>query len=83
MPPIPVDQVSDYVRKLLSARKVADRYSIHIRSISRWIARGVIPPPSEIIASRRYWYSDVLDEADRKRTCEAGQATKAHHTSSP
>ena len=72
MPPIPVDQVSTYHRHLLSARRVADRYSIHIRSISRWVAKKVIPPPDEIINDRRYWYAESLDAADRRRTVEAG-----------
>ena len=80
MPPVPKDQISTYARQLLSARRVADRYSIHIRSIARWVARSVIPPPSEVIASRRYWYADVLEAADRRRTVEAGnKAAAANH----
>lgn len=80
MPKVPVDQVSTYYRQLLSARRVADRYSIHIRSLSRWIKRKVIPPPDGIICERRYWYSDNLDAADRRRTLEAGKGATAHHT---
>ena len=41
---------------------------------------GVIDPPSEVIASRRYWYADVLEAADRRRTVEAGnKAAAANH----
>ena len=76
---IPEDQISTYHRKLLSARKVADRYSIHIRSISRWVDKGVIPAPDAIILSRRYWYADKLDAADRKRTIEAGAESRSNH----
>jgi hypothetical protein len=83
MPPIPPDQVSTYYRRLLSARRVADRYSIHIRSIARWVARGVIPPPDETILSRRYWYVETLDAADRKRTVEAGTRTQPAHSPTP
>ncbi len=72
MPPVPKDQVSTYARRLLSARRVADRYSIHIRSLARWVARKVIPPPDEIINDRRYWYDTTLDQADRDRTRKAG-----------
>ena len=64
-------QTPFYVQ-LIPARAVAGRYGIHLRSVSRWVARGVIPPPSEIINNRRYWHPDVLDAADRRRTIEAG-----------
>ena len=68
MPPIPKEQVS----RVLPARAVADRYGVHLRSITRWVARGVIPPPDQIIVGRRYWLSKTLEEADRRRTIEAG-----------
>ena len=80
MPPVPKDQVSTYVRQLLSARRVADRYSVHIRTLARWTTRKVIPPPDEIINGRRYWYAENLDAADRRRTLEAGKGATAHHT---
>jgi hypothetical protein len=72
MPPIPVEQVSPYVQRLLiSARTVASRYGVHLRSISRWVARGVIPPPDQVINARRYWFLETLEQADRRRTIEA------------
>ena len=73
MPKVPQDQVSTYARRLLSARRVADRYSVHIRTLARWTARGVIPPPDEVIAGRRYWHEHELEAADRRRTIEAGK----------
>jgi hypothetical protein len=60
------------LKRLISARGLASRYGIHLRSISRWIARGVIPPPDQIICDRRYWYVETLDAADRARTVAAG-----------
>jgi hypothetical protein len=72
MPNVPIDQVSTYTRRLLTSRRVADRYSIHIRSVERWVSAGVIPPPDETINGRKYWYEDSLDQADRQRTVEAG-----------
>jgi hypothetical protein len=79
---VPEEQTSTYARQLLSARRVADRYSIHIRSIARWVVRGVIPQPDETICGRRYWYAASLDAADRRRTVEAGKAiTASNHTS--
>jgi hypothetical protein len=79
MPPVPEDQVSTYVRRLLSARRVADRYSIHIRSIARWVSRKIIPPPDMVINDRRYWYEANLDAPDRRRTIEAGKGTATNH----
>lgn len=60
-----------YVRCLLPARAVATRYGVHLRSISRWVSRGVIPPPDEVINARRYWLLETLERADRRRTLEA------------
>jgi len=72
MSKIPADQVSPYGPHLIPARAVADRYGIHLRSISRWIERAVIPPPDQIINDRRYWFLATLEQADRRRTVEAG-----------
>ena len=68
MPPIPKEQVS----RVLPARAVADRYGVHLRSITRWVARGIIPKPDVTICGRRYWDPETLAQADRQRTVEAG-----------
>ena len=74
MPSVPATQVSPHEQRLIPARAVADRYGVHLRSISRWIARGVIPPPDAIILDRRYWHHESLEKADRERTIEAGRS---------
>ena len=54
----PVEQTSPHelrLKRLISARGLATRYGIHLRSVARWVARGVIPPPDQIICDRRYW----------------------------
>jgi hypothetical protein len=73
MPPMPLDQVPPYgpARRLIPSRAVAERYSVHLRSIARWMARGVIPPPDQVINGRHYWFLETLEEADRQRTIEA------------
>ena len=73
---IPPGQISPHETRLASARAVADRYGIHLRSVSRWVARGVIPPPDAIILDRRYWRLETLEQADRERTVEAGRSRK-------
>ncbi len=80
MPPIPINQVSPYARRLLPARKVAERYQVHLGSVARWVARGVIPPPTTTINRRHYWDIDELDEADRAR---AKTAVKGRPVKSP
>ena len=74
MPPIPDTQVSPRETRPIPARGVADRYAINLRSVSRWVARGVLPPPDLVILDRRYWYLDTLETADRERTIEAGRS---------
>jgi hypothetical protein len=85
MPRIPAEQISPYEQRLVPARGVASRYGIHLRSIARWVARGVIPPPDQVICDRRYWYVEALDQADRRRTIEAGAKGQAasHHSPAP
>jgi hypothetical protein len=66
-------------RRLLSARGVASRYGVHLGSLSRWIASGVIPPPDTYINRVRFWFVESLDAADRRRAAEhaAGKAKTA------
>jgi len=74
MPPLPLDQAPPYgapARRLIPSRAVAERYGVHLRSVARWMARGVIPPPDQTINGRHYWYLETLEEADRQRTIQA------------
>jgi hypothetical protein len=66
-----------YFRRLIPARAVADRYGVHLRSISRWVDRGVIPRCDEVINNRRYWLLETLERADRRRTIEAAAANQS------
>jgi hypothetical protein len=78
--PIPPDQLSPFglasSRRLVQARGVATRYGIHLGSVSRWIARGVIPPPDLILNDRRYWYLASLESAERRNAVEHAGARK-------
>jgi hypothetical protein len=84
MPRIPIEQTSPYGPRLVPARGVAERYGVHLRSVSRWVARGVIPPPDQVINDRRYWFLETLERADRRRTIEsAAQKTAARPQPAP
>jgi hypothetical protein len=63
-------------RHLIQARAVATRYNVHLGTLWRWIDKGVIPPPDQIIQTRRYWYLDSLEAADRRRTIESAGRTR-------
>ena len=73
---IPADQVAPYGaistvnRRFVSTSMVAERYGVHMRSIARWVARGVIPPPDLTINNRHYWDEAALDRHDRLRVAE-------------
>ncbi|MET4275164.1 MULTISPECIES: hypothetical protein [unclassified Bradyrhizobium] len=73
MPPIATESASPHVRKLLRSRDLTARYGgISLRTLDRWITRGVIPPPDQIIGERRYWFAETIEKVDRQNTAVAG-----------
>jgi hypothetical protein len=71
---IPAEQTSPYALRLVGVRAVCDRYNISLRSIDRWLARKIIPPPDRVINTRRYWLLSSLDAADRQHVANAAAA---------
>jgi DNA-binding transcriptional MerR regulator len=69
---VPAEQTSPYEPRLVQARGVAIRYGISLRSVDRWLAKKVIPPPDRVINGRRYWYLESLEKADRQHTLNLG-----------
>ena len=69
---IPVEQISPNASRLVPARGVAQRYGISLRSIDRWLAKNVIPPPDRVINNRRYWVLESLERVDRQNTLNVG-----------
>lgn len=67
---IPSEQAAPYPR-LVGVRTVCERYSVSLRSIDRWLAKKILPPPDRIINSRRYWLLSSLEAADRQHTLDA------------
>ena len=74
---IPVEQVSPHLSRLVGVRALCERYSISLRSIDRWLAKKIIPPPDRVINSRRYWYLDNLERADRQHVLNAANNVTA------
>jgi predicted DNA-binding transcriptional regulator AlpA len=50
----------------LTARAVAARYGVVVRTVDRWTESGILPKP-KYICGRRYWDRDEVDERDRTR----------------
>jgi hypothetical protein len=48
---------------LISTQGVSDRFSIHPRTIPRWVENGILPPPIKI-RGRCYWPADVEPKTD-------------------
>ena len=68
MAKIPEQKGARYV----STRGVTERYDdISLRTLRRWLLRGVIPPPDLTIHGRKYWRVETLEQNDRQRTMEA------------
>ena len=57
--------------RMLPGRLVCARYSVTNRTIDRWLARGILPPPIRINGVR-YWREKELAQRER----ELGQRKK-------
>jgi DNA-binding transcriptional MerR regulator len=66
--PTHIEQISPNTARLVPARAVAERYGIALRSVDRWLAKEVLPPPDRVINKRRYWLLENLERADRAHT---------------
>jgi hypothetical protein len=48
---------------LLSTRKMADKFSVCMRTIDRWVEAEILPPPKRV-RGRRFWPSDTEPRLD-------------------
>jgi hypothetical protein len=58
--------------KFLRKAQVAERYSVHERSIDRWKLDGRLPPP-HLRGRIPLWREDELEALDRASTVKANQ----------
>jgi MerR HTH family regulatory protein len=47
----------------LSTRRLAEKFDVSMRTIDRWIERGIIPPGKRI-RGRRFWPDDTEPKYD-------------------
>jgi hypothetical protein len=65
-------------KKFIGKRQVAVRYGNRaVRTIERWVATRVLPPPDQVINSRWYWTEETLDAHDRQRTIASADQREA------
>jgi DNA-binding transcriptional MerR regulator len=50
----------------LTTRALQERYSVTDRTIDRWLAAGILPPPMRI-NGRKYWDEKEIEERERER----------------
>jgi hypothetical protein len=53
--------------------RVARRYEKTVRTLDRWLAAGLFPKPDLVIADRRYWMAQTLDQFDAKQKAAAAR----------
>jgi DNA-binding transcriptional MerR regulator len=58
-------------KRRLSTRAMCERYGVVDRTIDRWSAAGILPPPL-VINRRRYWDEDELEQRERDMTHKGG-----------
>jgi DNA-binding transcriptional MerR regulator len=63
------------VRKL-STSDLCARYGVVPRTIERWTAAGILPPPMNI-NRRKYWGEDGVEQCDRDRVTKQQQPQSA------
>jgi hypothetical protein len=56
--------------KLVRCRALTERYGVVDRTIDRWVATGVLPPPMWI-NKIRYWNLGELEKRERERMAQA------------
>jgi hypothetical protein len=58
-------------RRKLTIRALCERYgNITPRTVSRWLAVGILPQPL-FIANRRYWDEEEIEAAERNMVRQA------------
>lgn len=62
--------------KFLRKAQVAERYSVHQRSIDRWKLDGRLPPP-HFRGRIPLWREDELEKLDRRATVTANQNSRS------
>jgi DNA-binding transcriptional MerR regulator len=53
-------------KRKLTSRMLCERYGVVVRTIDRWTAAGILPPPM-VINGCRYWDEEQVEQMDDAR----------------
>jgi hypothetical protein len=51
-------------RRLESNRAFAERHGVSVRTIDRWVKAGILPAPTAVIRTRKYWDPRITPKID-------------------
>jgi hypothetical protein len=54
-------------KKLIRNQDLVARYQKTQRTLDRWKADGILPPPDVIIHDVPYWYPETIERNERER----------------
>ena len=55
------------IRQLLRNEHLVKRYGRSQRTLDRWKASGVLPPPDMVINGIGYWHPETIEQNERER----------------
>lgn len=51
-------------KRLESQRAFAERHGVSTRTIDRWVKAGILPAPTAVIRTRKYWDPRIAPRQD-------------------
>jgi predicted site-specific integrase-resolvase len=51
-------------KRRLQTRSLCERYDVCVKTIERWSAQGILPPPL-VINKRKYWDEAEIEQRER------------------
>jgi prophage regulatory protein len=61
------------MRQFASDQQLAERYGVSRKTIWRWTARGLLPPPVQLSPGCTRWALDEIDRRDAERKAQSTQ----------
>ena len=59
------------MRQYASVQQLAERYSVSSKTIWRWTARGLLPPPVQLSPGCTRWALDEINRRDVERKAKS------------
>jgi predicted DNA-binding transcriptional regulator AlpA len=72
---VSMDNDKFYRRRKLTSRMLCEKYGVVVRTIDRWLATGILPPPL-VINNIRYWDEGEIEQRERERMLSPTNRTR-------